>query len=69
MDIEAKLKSIMNLKKGNKEISLHYGGGEWMLSVGNPCSQVYLGETEGEYVVEDESLEKTILRMEEILKE
>ena len=63
MDIEKELRDITIKKDGNKEMAFFYDNGDWNFSLGNPTNCVQLGEVNGEFEVDGDSLEKVINKM------
>jgi hypothetical protein len=71
MDIEDLLRGLCALKKGSDELAIFYFPNienSWVLHLGNPCSSVFLGESEGEFVVRGDSLFGVIEEMEMSLR-
>lgn len=65
MNISEELKTIIDMKRGNKELAIFYmGDNNWSISLGNPTNCVMLGEVGGEIEVDGyDTLEDAITAM------
>lgn len=68
MEIEAKIKKVIDAKDGNKELAIFFfpaidgEGGEdsWSVEIGNICQYVRIGEVDGELVGRGHSLHEAL---------